>query len=64
MKSKTKRFIVRKYIMAKTAAEALKLERRYRPDDVWVDEDWKKDHGNQLSSCIGFTTDSPRDYED
>jgi hypothetical protein len=61
--SKEKRFIVRKYIMAKTAHEALKKERRYRPDDVWVDEDWKRDHNKDLSSAIGFTTDSSRDYE-
>jgi hypothetical protein len=61
--SNQKLFIVRKYIMAKSAHEALKKERRHRPDDVWVDEDWKKEHKEQLSSCIGFTTDSERDYE-
>jgi len=62
--SKQKLFVVRKYIMASSAHEALKKERRLRPDDVWVDEDWKKEHKEQLASCIGFTTDSERDYED
>lgn len=51
---KQKRFIIRKYIMAKSASEALKKERRTRPDDCWVDEDWKKDNPNQLESAIGF----------
>lgn len=62
-KNQNKRFIVRKYIMAKSASEALKLERRHRPDDVWVDEDWKKEAGNQLSSCIGFSAEKEY-YED
>ena len=42
-----KRYIVKKYIMAKSAHEALKLERKARPDDVWVDEDSKKENTNQ-----------------
>jgi hypothetical protein len=49
-----KRFIVKKYIMATSAHDALKRERRHRPDDVWVDEDWKKEKGNRLESCIGY----------
>lgn len=57
-----KRFIVKKYIMAKSAHDALKKERRTRPDDVWVDEEWKKDNPNQLQSAIGFTCDV--EYDD
>jgi hypothetical protein len=57
-KQPEKRFIVRKYIMATSAHEALKKERRMRPDDVWVDDDWKKDNPTQLQSAIGFTADS------
>jgi len=52
-----KRYKVLKYIMAKSAHEALKKERRYRPDDVLVDEKWKEEHSNQLSSAIGFTAE-------
>ena len=65
MKNKIqKRFIVKKYIMASSAHEALKKERRVRPDDVWVDEDWKKEKGNslKLESCIGFNSEP--DYEE
>jgi len=59
---KPKRYIVKKYIMARSAHEALRKERRVRPDDVWVDEDWKKENPNVLESAIGFEVKS--DYED
>ncbi len=49
-----KRFIVKKYIMATSAHEALKKERRVRPDDVWVDDDWKKENSVNLVSAIGY----------
>lgn len=52
---KEKRFIVRKYILAKSAHEALKKERRVRPDEVYIDEEWAKTHSNELVSAIGFT---------
>ena len=48
--------------MARSAHEALRKERRVRPDDVWVDEDWKKENPNVLESAIGFEVKS--DYED
>ena len=48
--------------MATSVHEALKKERRIRPDDVWVDEEWKKENPNQLTSAIGFSTEIP--YED
>lgn len=40
--------------MAKSAQDALKKEKKVLPDDVWVDEDWKKENPNQLESIIGF----------
>ncbi len=63
-KTTLKRFVVRKYIMAKSVHDALKIERRIRPDDIYVDEDWKRDNPNRLESCIGFSANSERDYED
>lgn len=62
-KQPLKRFIVRKYIMAKSANEALRKDRKHLPDDVWVDDEWKKENPTQLTSAIGFTTTSERDYE-
>lgn len=53
MKPIRKRYVVRKYIMAQSAQEALRKEKEILPDDVWVDEDWKKDSSFQLQS-FGF----------
>ena len=44
--------------MAKSAQDALRKERKHRPDDVWVDEDWKKENQKELVSAIGFTVES------
>lgn len=38
-----KLFVVRKYIMAKSAKDAIKLDKTAPVDDVWVDTDWNKD---------------------
>lgn len=58
---KEKRFIVRKYIMATSMQQALRKEKRSKPDDCWIDEEWKKDNPNQLVSAIGFTAN---EYDD
>lgn len=39
-----KRFIVRKYIIAESALEAIKLSRGTVPDDVFIDNDWIQDN--------------------
>lgn len=36
-----KMFIVRKYIMAKNASEAIRLDKNHKVDDVYVDSDWR-----------------------
>lgn len=51
---KEKLFIVRKYIKAKSAADAIKKDRAHPVDDVWVDDEWKKGEANKLSESIGF----------
>lgn len=53
-----KLFIVRKYILASSAKEAIKKDKTTPVDDVWVDEDFKK----QLSSAVGFAH-YPQDEE-
>lgn len=58
-----KRYIVRKYILARSAQEALKKDKTTKPDDCWVDEDWKKENPNQLQSAIGFEIVTDRDYD-
>lgn len=41
MKQK-KLYVVRKYIMATNAREAISLERTHAVDEAYVDDDWKK----------------------
>ena len=35
-----KRFIVRKYVMAKSAKDAIGKEKKTEVDEVWVDDKW------------------------
>lgn len=51
MKPEDKLFIVRKYILAKSALDAIKKDKFTPVDDVWVD-DYKKP--SQGASAIGF----------
>lgn len=44
--------------MASSAQHALTRERRSRPDEVFVDDNWVKDHSDQLESAIGFEVDA------
>lgn len=48
-----KLFIVRKYVWAKDAEQAIKIEKTQKVDDVWIDEDWKKNSDNP-KDAIGF----------
>lgn len=54
-KNKQKMFVIKKYIMASNAQEALKKERRQPADDCWVDEEWRKNNTDNLASAIGFS---------
>lgn len=56
-----KLFVIRKYIMARNAKEALKKDLTTPADDVWIDNDWQK---NNLASAIGFTHYPQLDEED
>lgn len=59
VKTKEKLYIVRKYVMAKSAMHAIKKERKMIPDDVWVSDDWLKENKSELTSAVGFTHDEP-----
>lgn len=61
MKKNHKMFIVRKYIKARSAAEAIRLDKKHPVDDVWVDDDWKKGQARSLADAIGFHEDVPDD---
>lgn len=49
-------FVIKKYIMAPNAREAMKRERKIEPDDIWVDDEWRKANTDNLADAIGFST--------
>jgi hypothetical protein len=48
-----KQYVIRKYILARSAAEALKIEHKFKADEVWLDEDWKKNQ-REVVGEMGF----------
>jgi hypothetical protein len=55
MKQKPKKmFIIRKYIIAENATQAIRLDKKTKVDDVFIDNDWKEGKNRQLESAIGF----------
>jgi len=56
MKSKAgaKLFIVRKYIFARSAAEAIRKDRITPPDEIFIDDDWRKNSRDGVAAAIGF----------
>lgn len=51
-----KLFVVRKYILANSASEAIRLDKKKPVDDCWVDDDWKKENLNNKPDELGFRT--------
>lgn len=49
-------YIIRKYVMADSAASAILKERKVKPHEVFVDEEWRKNSTDNLAAAIGFTT--------
>lgn len=62
-KSKSKLFVVRKYIKAIDAAQAIRKDKKTAVHDVWVDDEWAKGQRNQLADAIGFSMER-KDTED
>lgn len=61
MKKNKKLFVLRKYVMASSAHEAVKLDKTTKVDDVWIDDDWKKGNANSLAGAIGFEVNTDND---
>ena len=52
-----KLFVVRKYILARDAVQAIKLEKTTKVDDVFIDPEWKESQARQLPPAIGFSNE-------
>lgn len=60
-KEQPKLYVIKKYVMAKSAAGAIRKDRDTPPHDVWVDEAWRD---KNLAEAIGFHTIEPEVDED
>lgn len=49
-----KLYIVRKYIMATSAKDAIKKDKTAPVDDVWADENWLRETSDKASGNVGF----------
>lgn len=61
MQPDLKRYVVRKYVMARTAEEAIMKEGSVVVDEVFLDEEWMKEHKDHSSiiGAIGFVSSLP-----
>ena len=50
-----KRYVIKKYVMAESLEDALKRERKVKPDDGWLDE---KQPEPIKTDAIGFQIDN------
>lgn len=49
-----KLYTVQKFIQAKSAAEAIRLERKHPVDDVWIESKWRENNVD----AIGFSVET------
>lgn len=63
-KQKPKMYIIKKYIKARSAIEAIRKDKTHPVDDCWVDEDWQKGQKSELASAIGFITEHKNEIEE
>lgn len=49
-----KLYVVQKYVKARSVVEAMRLEKGIVPDDVYVDNEWRKGNPQFESRPIGF----------
>lgn len=57
MKKPVKLYVVKKYVMATSAAQAMRLERKTPVDSVWIDEEWSKGNARELAAALGYQID-------
>ena len=50
-----KQFIIRKYVLARSAAEALRIEHKFKADEVWLAEQQPED---EVKAEMGFKSQS------
>lgn len=44
---------MKKFVLATSAAQALRLERKIPVDSIWIDEEWSKENARDLAAALG-----------
>ena len=57
MKKNKSQYIIRKYVMASSAIEAIRMDKKTFVHDVWIDEKWKEMKAEKLEPVIGFLSE-------
>lgn len=55
MKKPQKLFVIKKYVFATNAKDAIRKEKRVPVDDVWIDEKWRDLSITQKDTPMGFS---------
>lgn len=55
-----KRYIIRKYVLARSVSQAIRNEKLFTVDDVFLDEMWLKEREFESSPVKGFTAKQKR----
>lgn len=56
VKKQLKQFIIRKYVMAFSGTDAIKRESKVKVDEVFIDDEWRKNNPTVAQNDIGFNT--------
>lgn len=60
MAKEIKRYIIRKYVMASSLNQAIKLDKTTPVGECWIDSDYKEEE-KQLTPAIGFSLPQEED---
>jgi hypothetical protein len=61
MKKPAKLYVIKKFVMANSAAQAMRLERTTPVDSVWIDEEWSKGNARELAAALGYMVPTESD---
>jgi hypothetical protein len=52
-----KMYVIRKFIKANSAAQALRLEKKLPADECYISDDWKEGKNQNLADAMGFKSE-------
>lgn len=52
--ARVRQYIIKKYVMATSAMDAIRKENKHRVDDVWLDEEWVKSNPEPKENNLGY----------